>query len=81
MDLTQTQIPLSEAASQGSLAVALHFKLIATLHSIGKLDDGEVATVGQALIAELPGVQERFEAWTLLESLIPDFQRPERVNG
>ncbi len=81
MDLAEAQIPLTEASSQAGLAVALHFKLIAALHSIGKLDDEELATVAQALIAELPGVQARFDAWTMLESLVPDFTRPDEARG
>jgi hypothetical protein len=81
MDLAESQIPLADAASQAGLAISLHFKLIATLHSLDKLDDEELATVGRALISELPGVKERYEAWTLLETLVPDFKRPEEADG
>jgi hypothetical protein len=81
MDLTERQLPVMEASSDGKLAIGLHFKLLAALHDIGKLDDEDLAKVASALIAEMPGVQERFEAWTVLESLVPDFERPEGVNG
>jgi len=81
MDLTQRQLPVMDTSSDGKLAIGLHFKMLATLREIGKLDDQEVATVASALIAELPGVQERFEAWTLVESLVPDFERPENAKA
>ena len=77
MDLAEPIIPLSEGATQAGLAVALHFKMVAALHSIGKLNDEEATKVAQALIAELPGVQARFDAWGMLEAMIPDFKRPE----
>lgn len=81
MDLSERQLPVLEASSDGKLAIGLHFKLLAALRSIDKLDDEELATVAAALIAEMPGVQERFEAWSVLERLVPDFKRPEGVNG
>ncbi len=79
MDLTERQIPILDSSSNGKLAIALHLKLLAALRSIGKLNDEELGTVASALIAELPGNQERFHAWTLLEELTPDFERPENA--
>jgi hypothetical protein len=81
MDLTERQLPVMETSSEGKLAVALHFKMLASLHDLGKLDDEELAKVASALIAELPGVQERFEAWTLIDSLVPDFKRPDNAEA
>jgi len=80
MDLTERHLPVMETSSDGKLAIGLHFKLLAALRHIGKLGDDDLSTVASTLIAELPGVQERFEAWTLVESLVPDFERPEGVN-
>lgn len=81
MDLTERRLPVMEASSDGKLAIGLHFKLLAALRSIDKLDDEELGQVASALIAEMPGVQERFEAWTVLEDLVPDFKRPDNVEA
>ncbi len=81
MDLAQPQIPLAESSSQARLAISLHFKLLAALRSLDKLDDAELTTIAAALIAELPGVKERFDAWSMLESFVPDFRRPEGAHG
>jgi hypothetical protein len=81
MDLTERQLPVLEASSDGKLGIGLHFKMLAALHDIGKLADEELAKVASALIGELPGVQERFEAWTLVENLVPDFKRPENAEA
>lgn len=81
MDLNERQLPVMETSSEGKLAVALHFKMLASLHDLGKLDDEKLAKVASALIAELPGVQQRFATWTLIESLVPNFKRPENAES
>ena len=76
-ELEDRLLPLGETASEARLAVSLIFKLLAGLKMAGKLDEEELRTIATSLIVELPSEQDRFHTWTLLESIVPDFKRPE----
>jgi len=78
-DLEDRSIPLEARVSEGALGVALTFKLLALLRKAGKLDDDETRTMATSLIAELDGTQLRYETWTILESWLPDFKRPDEA--
>jgi hypothetical protein len=76
-DLETRILPIEEAVTEGRLAVNLILKLIAQLHAIGKLDDDEFLKTATTIVVELQSDQDRFRAWTFLEQVVPNFERPD----
>lgn len=74
-NLQEAAIPLDTAASEGSLAVRLVFKMLAMLRESGTIDDETLETVAEGLIAELGSEQERAAQWRMLEDWLPKFLR------
>lgn len=76
-DLADRLLPIDETATEARLAVSLILKLLAGLHAAGTLDDEAFRTIASSLIVELSSDLDRFRAWTLLEQIVPDFERPD----